>query len=105
AALGVPEHLRHVELDAHHRGAAEHLLRPQAGARTAGGARDRRAVRGTAPDAAVAAPADAALADLDQLLPGRRSGDQVVRALGTAVRAPGGGAPGGSLDARPLRRQ
>ena len=45
-------------------------------------------------DAALAAPADAALADLDQLLPRRRSAAQVARSAGASVRSAGGRAPG-----------
>src|SRR5262249_57406124 len=97
--------LRHVGVDAHHSRALEHLLRLQAGAAVTAGAGHPRVVPGAARDAGLAAPADAGVAHLDQLLPGRGLAPEAPRALAADAAAHAGGAAGRRRGARTLRGQ
>src|ERR1700736_1379210 len=66
--VGLFQHLRDVELDTNHCDPAQHLLRAQAGAPFTTRTLHPRALPRSAPGAFVAAPADAPLAELDELV-------------------------------------
>src|SRR5207237_6051987 len=86
AQLGVPQHLCDVELDAHDRGAVEHLLRLQTRAPFTAGTGHPRTLPGLAGNAPLAAPAHEGLAFLDESISSSGSGIQARGAHPVRVR-------------------
>ena len=105
AEVGVFQHLCHVELDADHRRAAQHLLGLQAGPTYSARTGNRRAVRAAPANAPLASSADAPLAHGHQLFPGRRSAAEALRILRSELGAQRGRRQGECVDARPFRRE